>query len=124
MCCILYRTSSACYKQIINDGILTFPGERNLRLISSVLRMDLSLDESTIAYLKARFPKLSEKDKYVALLMDGVHCNQSVHYVNGKFYGIENGEITKSLLCVMVKSVAGNYRNVISMNTIVNINAE
>ena len=124
MCCILYRASPACYKQIINDDILTVPGERNLRLISYALHMDLSLDESTIAYLKARFSKLSEKDKYVALLMDEVHCNQSVHYVNGKFYGIENGEITKTLLCVMVKSVAGNYRDVISMNTIVNINAE
>ena len=56
--------------------------------------------------------------------MDEVHCKQSVHYVNGKFYGIENGEITKTLLCVMVKSVAENYRDVISMNTIVNINAE
>ena len=124
MCCILYRTSPACYKQIINDDILTVPGERNPRLISSALHMDLSLDESTIAYLKARFSKLSEKDKYVALLMDEVHCNQSVHYVNGKFYVIENGEITKTLLCVMVKYVAGNYRDVISMNTIVNINAE
>ena len=53
--------------------------------------------------------------------MDEVHCKQSVHYVNGKFYVIENGEI-KTLLCVMVKSVAENYRDVISMNTIVNIN--
>ena len=47
-----------------------------------------------------------------------------MQYVNGKFYGIENGEITKTPLCLMVKSVAGNYRDVISMNTIVNINAE
>ena len=64
------------------------------------------------------------RDKYVALLMNEVHCNQSVQYVNGKIYDIENGEITKTLLCVMVKSVAGNYRDVISMNPIFNINAE
>ena len=45
-------------------------------------------------------------------------------YVNGKFYGAENGQFTKTLLSVMLKSVAGKYRDIIVMPPVFNINAD
>ena len=60
----------------------------------------------------------------VSLLMDEVYCKQTVQYTNGKFYGADNNETTKTLLCVMVKSVCGKYREVVSMTQISNINAD
>ena len=39
-------------------------------------------------------------------------------------YGFENGEVTKSILSVMVKSIAGKYRDIICMSPIHNLNAE
>ena len=56
--------------------------------------------------------------------MDKVYSRKMVQYTNGKFYGIENGAPTKTVSCVMLKSVAGRYRDVISMSTICNINAD
>ena len=53
-----------------------------------------------------------------------MHCERKVQYANGKFYGSENGEVTKTLLCVMIKSAAGRYRDIICMTPISNINAE
>ena len=50
-----------------------------------------------------------------------VYSRKMVQYTNGKFYGIENGATTKTVLCVMLKSVAGRYRDVISMSPICNI---
>ena len=55
--------------------------------------------------------------------MDEVYVQKSVQYANGKFYGMEDNEVVKTLLCVMIKSVAGNYKDVVSITCIVNIDA-
>ena len=46
-----------------------------------------------------------------------------MQYSNGMFYGMEGNEIAKTLLCLMIKSICGIYRDVISMIPITNINA-
>ena len=56
--------------------------------------------------------------------MDEVYVQKSVQYANGKFYGMEDNEIVKTLLCVMIKSVVGNYKDVVSITCIVNIDAD
>ena len=124
MACLLHNTSPACYRQMLKDGVIALPSKRHLRRLTNAVTAELGLSESTITYLKARFSKLEEKDKVVGLLLDEVHCQKKVQYANGKFYGVENGEKTKSLLCIMVKSVAGRYQDVICMAPISNINAE
>ena len=53
-----------------------------------------------------------------------VYSHQDVQYINGKLFGVENGELTKTLLSVMIKSVAGKYHNIVSMVLIVNIYAD
>ena len=84
----------------------------------------MELTQSTIAYLTARYNKLNEKDKLVPVLTDEVYTHQDLQYINGNFLGAENGELTKTLLCVMIKSIAGKYRDVLFMVPIVGINAE
>ena len=48
---------------------------------------------------------------------------ENVQYINGKFYGEEDGNITKTLLCVILKSLASKYRDIVCMTPIVTINA-
>ena len=56
--------------------------------------------------------------------MDEVYCQQSVQYCNGKFYGLENGKATKTILGIMIKSVAGSYRDMLCLSPIYNLNAK
>ena len=42
----------------------------------------------------------------------------------GNFVGIENSHITKTLLVVMIKSVAGKHRDVVCMSPIHDLNSE
>ena len=56
--------------------------------------------------------------------MDEVYCQKSIQYTNGQLYGFENNEVTKTPLCVMVKSISGKYRDVVSMTPITNINSD
>ena len=55
--------------------------------------------------------------------MDEVYSHQSVQYVNDKFLGVENDEITRTMLGVMITSIAGKYRDIVAMVPITNINA-
>ena len=119
---VLWQNASpACYRQILADGVLTLPTVRHIRRISSALTVNLELTESAIAYLTARKSKLEAKDLLINIVIDEVHCLQQVQYCDGKFYGMENDETTKTLLVVMVRSVAGRYRDVVCMSPTHNI---
>ena len=103
----LQSTSLACYRQLLDSGSVTLPSAKHLKWLTSGLNIDTGkLNQSTVSYLKARFDKCEQKDKCVSLVMDEVHCKKSVQYVGGKVYGIKDDQVTKTLLCVMVKSVA------------------
>ena len=77
--------------------------------------MELTL----LLHISSKYNKLDDKEKLLS-----VYSHQDVQYINGKFSGAENGELTKTLLCVIIKSVAGMYRDILSMVPIVNINAD
>ena len=65
---LLQRISPACYKQMCNDGLLTLPTADYLRRLCSAIDTDImALTEPTLAYLRARYSKLSEKDKLVSV---------------------------------------------------------
>ena len=68
--------------------------------------------------------KLAPKDLSVSLLIDEIYCSKQVQYAHSRFYGNENGKITKILLCFMIKSVARKYRDIIAMVPISNLNAD
>ena len=50
--------------------------------------------------------------------------NKMSNSLMGIFVGIENSHITKTLLVVMIKPVAGKYRDVVCMSPIHNLNSE
>ena len=98
--------------QKFSPTTLTLPSGRHL---TSAITVDLELGESTKAYLKARRAKLKPKDFLVNVLIDEVYTVKQVRYVNGKFYGREESNIMKTLLCIMIKAVAGKYKDVIGL---------
>ena len=122
LACMWQNVTPALYKQIQADEILTLPNYKYVRRLSSALTVDFHLSDSTILYLSARMAKLSQRELNVNLIIDEVYCQKSVQYSNGVFYGNENNSITKTLLCVMIKSVAGSYRDVVIMSPVSEIN--
>ena len=59
---------------------------------------EMKLGEAAQNNLRARISKLSLRDTVMTLVIDEVHTRKQVKYVGGKFYGMENGEITTTLL--------------------------
>ena len=103
---------------------MTLPTERRIRQLTSAIGVDMEIGESTKPYLRARKSKLQSKDLLASVLIDEIYSSKQVQCVNGKFYGNEEGSVTKTLLCFMIKSVAGKYRDIIAMLPCSTLNAK
>ena len=124
MACMWVHISHALYKQIRLDDVITIPDDKYAMRLSSSLTVDFDLSERTVEYLKLRMAKLHPKDFNINLILDEIYSFATIQYTNGGFYGNEGHAITKTMLCIMIKSVAGGYRDVITMAPITNISSE
>ena len=117
-------TSPALYKQLLNDNFLSLPSIQRLKCLSTALTVEKGLAKSTENYLKGRISNLEAREKIVLIMIDEVYCEKRVEFTGGKLYGLENSDATKTLLCFMVKSVAGTYRDMVAMHPISRIDSD
>jgi len=108
-------TSTSLYKQLLFEDLLTLPPIRRLRQLSEPLSTETGISESAITYLKAHFDNIQEREKFVVLIADEIYCAQRVEYSGGKLYGNEEGSSCKTLLCFMIKAIAGHYSDTVSL---------
>lgn len=112
------------YRQIVEDNLLSLPSSKHLHRLSGDLSVTVGLPSSTISYLATRIKSLSSKDLLVSIIIDEVYSSSQIEFSGGKFYGFEHQEPTKTLLCFMIKSIAGRYNDVIAMVPLVKISSE
>ena len=118
------NTSPALYKHIMKENVLTLPSEKHLRNLTSILTTESGITSSTAAYLRARAKGLSDREKLVSVLIDEVYCAKQTEYSNGKFFGNEDGDSSKTILSFMLKSVASKYRDMVALIPINKISAD
>ena len=56
--------------------------------------------------------------------MDDVYSQMKVIYITDAFFEAANGQTTKTLLCVMMKSICSKYGDVTVITPVVNINQD
>jgi hypothetical protein len=86
--------------------------------------METGLPDATFDYLRRQIQGLSQRERLVSILIDKVYAAKRIEYQNGKFYGFKNSQVTKTLLCFMVKSVAGKYKDIVAMVPLSSISSE
>jgi hypothetical protein len=115
-CAITWQsTSPALYHQLLQENVLVLPTVRYLKKLSGALTVETGLAESSVSYLTARFKTLLPREHLVTVMIDEVYCDKRIEFVGGKIYGLQDEEATRTLLCYMVQSVAGKYRDMIAM---------
>ena len=113
---VLWENARAnLYRQIVSEGVLSLPSPKYIKELSGSLSFGTGLPEGTVNYLRKRLESLCPRERLVALLIDEVYTCQQVEYSNGKFYGYENSEVTKTLLCFMIKGIASRYGDMVAM---------
>ena len=117
MCVLWENSSSNLYKQICEEGVLTIPSPRYVKKLTSAISMDTGLSGETLKYLEARIAKLNDREKVGSLIMDEVYVAKRCEFTrcDGRIYGMEENEPTKTLLTIMFKSVAADYEDVLAM---------
>jgi hypothetical protein len=66
---------------------------------------------------------LQPRELLVNLMIDEVYTCKRVEYSGGSFFGYENQTPTSTLLCFMIKSVAGRYQDMVSMTPVARLDA-
>jgi hypothetical protein len=118
------NVSPALYHQIVAEDLLTLPGEKWVRRLSAGLSMGTGLPPATLDYLRSRIKTLQDREKLTSIIINEVYSARRVEYQNRKFYGFENSEAAKTLLCFMVKSIAGKYSDIVAMVPLTKISSE
>ena len=118
------NTSSSLYKQMLSSNLLTLPNPRHLKRLSEAVTVETGFSLPTIKYLEARIKPLSERERHVNLMMDEIYSAQRVEFVGGKFFGCEDGNVTKTVLALMIGSAGGKYQDVVALVTVPKISAE
>ena len=122
--------SPALYSQIIADGVLCLPSRKRIHDLTKAFSVDKGLSKSTKAYLQARAERLNDRERIVMLQEDEIFSAKRIEYSAGKITGLGSlegadgadlNQATKTMLCVMVKSVAGSYFDVIALFPIYNL---
>ena len=82
------KSLTATYKQILSERC-PLPSIRHLQRLNNALTVDLSFAPTTVAYLKARYQKLSECERVIALVIDEVYSAKRVEYTGGNFMAMK-----------------------------------
>ena len=114
-------TSPALYKQLLQEDLIALPSQGYLKRLTQALNVSTGLSAETITYIQTRVKGLTEREKIMLLMMDEIHTAQRVEYAGGKVEGLKSDLATKTLMCVMIKSVASKFAEVISLSPMVNL---
>ena len=69
-----------------------------------------------LPYLKLHVSKLNKFKWSVLLIIDEIYIARRVEYSSGEVLGLTaDGNVTSMLLCFMVKSVAGRYKDIVAI---------
>lgn len=117
------NVSPSLYRQMVAEDLLTLPSEKYVRRLGGIT-LETGLPQATTEYLKTRISSLSEMERICSIIIDEVYSAKRIEYMNGQFYGLENSQVTKTLLCFMVKSLSGKYEDVVAMVPLATLTSE
>jgi hypothetical protein len=110
---VIFASSASCYNTLREQNILCLPHKRTLIRISQ--KLDTSSDTNNKSYFRMRLSKLISFAKNVILLVDEMYVAGRVEFNGGAFPGYCQGGSAKTILCFMISSVCGSYRDVVSI---------
>ncbi|KAG1670642.1 hypothetical protein GQR58_016742 [Nymphon striatum] len=122
MCYLLYCASPSGYKELRKQNFLTIPSERTLQTITNKVG-----NISEFSYLNARVSKLKHYEKNVILIIDEIYSAKRTEYsaAKGQIFGVtDDGEVAQTLLGFMISSIAGPYRDMVSLFPMKKINVK
>ena len=117
-------TSPCLYRQILNEEMLSLPSSGYLKRLSSAFIVNTGFDQCALKYVEERTKDLSDRERYMVCIIDEIHTIQRVEYQGGKVFGLLDGHVTKTLLGIMLKSIAGKFKDMIALFPVDTLNSK
>jgi len=112
----IHLASSSAYNRLRQQEVLSLPSTKTLqRVTQHVSPENCSVN---IEYFKKRIAKLTYFEKHVNLIFDEVYIAKRLEYskAHQSVLGLTaENSIASTILCFMVASVAGDYRDIVLM---------
>ena len=119
---LVHATSCSAYEVLLHQNVLCLPSVRTLGKITRHVNTNTGLDNT--AYLKLRFAKLNAFQRTVLLIIDEIYIAKRVEYCAGKVEGLTaEGTAASTLLCFMIKSVVGKYKDIVAIYPVAGLTA-
>ena len=117
-------TSPCLYRQILNEEMLSLPSSGYLKRLSRAFSVTTGFDQTALKYVEERTRNLNELEKKMVCIIDEIHTIQRVEYQGGKVFGLLDGHVTKTLLGIMLKSVAGKFKDMVALFPVDTLNSK
>ena len=109
---MIYAASSAAYAVLKEENVLCLPSTSTLKKVTRHVGRNSGLDNS--AYLRMRTSKLNQYQRTVLLIVDKIYITKRIEYTGGAVQGLTaDGSVATTLLCFIVKSLAGKYKDIV-----------
>jgi len=110
---MIYAASPAAYAALQEQNVVCLPSTTTLKKVTRRLNCGTGLDNSS--YLKMRISKLNQYERTVLLIIDEIYIAKRVEYTSGEMQGLTpDGSVASTLLCFMIKSLAGKYKDLVA----------
>ncbi|CAB4056276.1 unnamed protein product [Lepeophtheirus salmonis] len=118
-----HQQAPTLYEQIRKDGVMTLPSASHLRRFTS-FNAESGLPSNTVSYLRSRFDNLTDVEKVIAIVFDEFYVVRKFEFSRGRLQGKNNENIPKSSFSLMIKSIAGSYRDIVYTSSKSSIKAQ
>jgi len=106
--------SPNAYNVLLQENVLSLPSVATLKKITR--KVDASTNVDDASYLQLRVSKLQEHERAVILIIDEIYVSKRIEYAGGDVVGLTpDGKVASTLLCFMIKSVAGHYKDIVAL---------
>ena len=115
-CFLVNLISCSAYECLRDQNILTLPSARSLSKISCGIDPDMS--SINVKYLEKRFQSMSYYESHVHLIFDEIYVAKRLEFsrATNSGVGLSNDSVpAKTVLCFMVSSICGSYRDIVQM---------
>lgn len=120
---MVHASSASAYRVLRDESILCLPSVSTLKKVSRRLGGSSGIDNT--AYLKMRISKLNNFQRSVVLIIDEIYIAKRVEYCGGSVLGLTaEGTVASTLLCFMIKSVAGKYKDLVAIYPMSKLSAD
>ena len=119
---LIHAESHAAYMSLLNQNVLSLPSITTLKKITRKVNTERGL--SNISYLRLRQSKLEEMQRHCLLMIDEIYIRKQPEYSGGRIYGLtDDSKVANTLLCFMIKSIAGKYKDIVAIYPISGLTA-